>query len=92
MDNHTPLLASNEPDIEQDDDEPCSPTKTKSIRIELEQQPGASRKGMKRRDSYKVKITTYREYEIDEPDALFKSGEDSVIFDYLARKAQAEEA
>jgi hypothetical protein len=42
-----------------------------------------------RKDSYKVKITTYREYEVDDPN-LFKqncNNEDD-IFEYFAKQAQ----
>lgn len=43
---------------------------SKSIRIELEQMQDLSGK-RKRKDSYKVKITTYREYEVGDT-GLFK--------------------
>jgi hypothetical protein len=48
----------------------------------------------KRKDSYKVKITTYREYEVEDP-SLFKSksgdNEEEDIFEYFAKQARREE-
>lgn len=43
---------------------------SKSIRIELEQQQNFDPQ-RKRKDSYKVKITTCREYEVNDP-SIFK--------------------
>jgi hypothetical protein len=47
----------------------------------------------KRKDSYKVKITTYREYEVEDP-SLFthnSAQNEDDIFEYFARQARREE-
>jgi hypothetical protein len=49
-------------------------------------------KQRKRKDSYKLKITTFREYEVDDPSMFQQNGEnEDDIFDYFAKKARKEE-
>jgi hypothetical protein len=68
-------------------------SQSKSIRIELEQN---QKKGEKRarKDSYKVKITTFREYEVEgSPTDLFgvdPNANEEDLFDYFAKKAKKE--
>ena len=71
--------------------------KTKSIKIELEQKQNMDDK-RQRKDSYKVKITTFREYELEgNPSDLFTGGagggqgNDEDIFEYFAKRAKKEE-
>lgn len=67
---------------------------SKSIKIELEQTQNFDEK-RQRKDSYKLKITTFREYDIEgNPNDLFSHGQpnnDADIFDYFAKKAKQEE-
>jgi hypothetical protein len=46
----------------------------------------------KRKDSYKVKITTYREYEVEDPSVFKNNSKDNEedIFEYFARQARRE--
>ena len=41
----------------------------------------------KRKDSYKVKITTCREYEVQDP-SVFAHDKEEDVFEYFAKKAR----
>ena len=65
----------------------------KSIKIELEQKQVMNEK-KKRKDSYKVKITTCRQYELEDPSVFTQPNNDHMeedIFQYFAKKARQEE-